>query len=131
MGLDNITLAAAKSYVKQSMQGAGAVKGQKGDPGLPGKDGVSPIITTTSITGGHKITITDKNGTQSFDVMDGEEGTSGSSLPIPIIKDKTFRSKQDMIDAGVVNGTNYLINCNIKIGEDQLAWFNNEFVEIG
>lgn len=41
-------------------------------PGGPkGLDGVSPIITVTDILGGHKVTITDKDGTETFDVMDG------------------------------------------------------------
>lgn len=38
-----------------------------------GQDGFSPIITITEITGGHRVTITDENGTQSFDVMDGKD----------------------------------------------------------
>lgn len=38
------------------------------------KDGVSPVIKTTPIAGGHRITITDVYGTKSFDVMDGEDG---------------------------------------------------------
>ena len=41
-------------------------------PGGPkGLDGVSPTITVTDILGGHKVTITDKDGTETFDVMDG------------------------------------------------------------
>lgn len=35
-----------------------------------GPPGVSPVISVTDIDGGHRITITDVNGTQSFDVMD-------------------------------------------------------------
>lgn len=35
-----------------------------------GPPGVSPIIKITDINGGHRVTITDINGTQSFDVMD-------------------------------------------------------------
>lgn len=77
MGLDNKTLAAAKSYVKQSLQGAGAVKGQKGEPG---KDGISPTVTATPISSGHKITITDKNSTQSFDVMDGNVDIASGTI---------------------------------------------------
>lgn len=40
-----------------------------------GRDGVSPSISVTDITGGHRITITDVTGAHSFDVMDGESGT--------------------------------------------------------
>lgn len=46
----------------------------KGDPG---KDGVSPAVTVTAITGGHRVSITDANGTKTFDVMDGEDGQDG------------------------------------------------------
>lgn len=35
-----------------------------------GPDGISPVITVTNIQGGHKITITDINGTQHIDVKD-------------------------------------------------------------
>lgn len=42
--------------------------------GEPGKDGISPTITIDSITGGHRITISDANGEKSFDVKDGEDG---------------------------------------------------------
>ena len=37
-------------------------------------DGVSPTITVTDITGGHRVTITDATGPHNFDVMDGDEG---------------------------------------------------------
>ena len=33
MGFDKKAFAAAKKYVKETMKGAGAVKGDKGDPG--------------------------------------------------------------------------------------------------
>lgn len=36
-----------------------------------GKDGISPTVEVTPITGGHRVTITDKDGTKSFDVLDG------------------------------------------------------------
>ena len=37
---------------------------------IRGSDGVSPVITVTDTTGGHRVTITDVNGTQYFDVKD-------------------------------------------------------------
>lgn len=49
-------------------------QGDPGDPGQDGQDGVSPTVTVTDITGGHRITITDATGAHSFDVMDGEGG---------------------------------------------------------
>lgn len=46
-----------------------------GDGG--GTGGISPTISVTEITGGHRITIRDVNGEKSLDVMDGDEGTDG------------------------------------------------------
>lgn len=45
----------------------------QGQTGQPGDDGVSPEVTVTTITGGHRVTITDADHPtgQSFDVMDG------------------------------------------------------------
>ena len=42
-----------------------------------GEDGVSPTVDVTEITGGHRISITDAEGTESFDVMNGEDGAPG------------------------------------------------------
>ena len=43
-----------------------------------GEDGYSPVVTITTITGGHRVTITDKTHPdgQSFDVTDGINGVS-------------------------------------------------------
>ena len=42
-----------------------------------GKDGVSPTVTITEISGGHEIVITDTAGTRTFKVMNGVEGPMG------------------------------------------------------
>lgn len=52
-------------------------QGVDGKDGTNGADGVSPVVTVTSITGGNRITITDKNGTKTVDVMDGADGNNG------------------------------------------------------
>lgn len=49
--------------------GATGPTGQTGPAGAPG---ISPSITITDITGGHRVTITDADGQHSFDVMNGE-----------------------------------------------------------
>lgn len=46
--------------------------GHTGATGPAGEDGISPTITVTDITGGHRVTITDAEGAHSFDVMDGD-----------------------------------------------------------
>ncbi len=43
-----------------------------------GADGVSPSVSVTDITGGHRVTIVDAQGTHVFDVMNGEKGDPGS-----------------------------------------------------
>lgn len=40
-----------------------------------GEAGVSPVVTVTTITGGHRVTVTDADGAHSFDVMDGRSVT--------------------------------------------------------
>ena len=59
-------------------------QGDPGDPGEPGQDGVSPILSVTDITGGHRVTIVDASGTKIFDVMDGEQGEPGYSPTVTV-----------------------------------------------
>ena len=61
--------------------GATGATGPIGNPGSDGKDGVSPTVTVTAITGGHRVTITDATGTKTFDGMDGEDG-QGASITV-------------------------------------------------
>lgn len=42
-----------------------------------GEPGVSPTVSVADITGGHRVTITDKEGTKTVDVMDGSNGDPG------------------------------------------------------
>ena len=58
----------------------GYLEGPQGPAGEDGQDGVSPEITITDITGGHRVTITDADHPtgQTFDVMDGEDGAPGT-----------------------------------------------------
>ena len=59
--------------------GADGKDGQDGLDGAPGKDGVSPTVAVTDIPGGHRVTITDADGSKSFDVLDGKDGTGGET----------------------------------------------------
>lgn len=56
-----------------AFSGLKGAQGEQGPTGADGDDGVSPTVTITTITGGHRITITDAAhpSGQSFDVMDG------------------------------------------------------------
>ena len=54
-------------------QGSTGATGAAGPQGATGADGVSPGVTITNITGGHRVTVTDAAHPygQSFDVLDG------------------------------------------------------------
>lgn len=59
--------------------GAKGADGRNGIDGAKGTDGVSPTVAVTEITNGHTVAITDVNGTQSFEVLNGKDGASGGS----------------------------------------------------
>lgn len=52
-------------------------KGEPGEAGEPGKDGVSPTVSFSAIEGGNKLTITDVDGDHSVDVLNGIDGKDG------------------------------------------------------
>lgn len=74
----NESLAEAKA--SGEFDGEKGEPGVKGEPGEKGDAGVSPTADVTTIEGGHRVTITDVNGTKTFDVMDGEDGTSAEGV---------------------------------------------------
>lgn len=68
----------------QGIQGERGLQGERGETGpagatgpqgVAGQDGVSPTVSVTDITGGHRVSITDKTGSKTFDVMDGDDYT--------------------------------------------------------
>ena len=61
------------------VKGVDYFDGRDGKDGENGLDGVSPTITVSTITGGHRISITDKNETKTVDVIDGSDGTNGTN----------------------------------------------------
>ena len=62
-----------EAYVDTGVQAQGA----KGDKGNKGDNGISPTVTVTDITNGHRVTITDADGMKTFDVMNGAQGDPG------------------------------------------------------
>ena len=53
----------------------------KGDPG---NDGESPVVTVTTIENGHRVSITDKDGTKTIDVLNGQTGKTGATPVLTI-----------------------------------------------
>lgn len=62
-------------------KGATGPQGTAGPAGPTGADGFSPIVETTAIEGGHKVTVTDARGPHSFNVLDGVDGHDGKQGP--------------------------------------------------
>lgn len=63
----------------QGDKGADGTDGTNGKDGAKGADGVSPTVSVTETTNGHTVAITDVNGTQSFNVLNGKDGKDGAS----------------------------------------------------
>lgn len=59
--------------------------GKDGTDGTNGIDGVSPTVSMAAITDGTRVTITDKDGAKSFDVMNGDDGTNGTDGVSPTV----------------------------------------------
>ena len=73
----SITGAQWKAYAVAAAAGV-----NKGDPGEPG---FSPTVEITAITGGHRLTITDAEGTETADILDGADGADGADGVSPTI----------------------------------------------
>lgn len=72
----NLTGAQWKAYAVKAAQGVN--KGDKGEPGF------SPSASITAIDGGHRLTITDADGTETADIMDGVDGDDGISPTVSV-----------------------------------------------
>lgn len=107
--MDNITLAIAKSYIDDSLQGAGAIVGKNVQVSK-----IEPIKDGNRVT----FTYTLDNGTQKnsyLEVMNGEKGASvisanideTSVLSFTLSNGETITAGKIKIDAGNVNLENY------------------------
>lgn len=67
----------AGEYVSTGVAAQGP-QGTPGEDGTDGTDGYSPTVTVTDIMGGHRVTVTDADGTHVFDVLNGTDGQDGS-----------------------------------------------------
>ena len=55
-----------------------AESGGSGSGGTTGNDGFSPVISVEAIDGGHRVSVTDAEGTKTFDVLDGAAPVRGT-----------------------------------------------------
>ena len=59
--------------------GTGGGSSEPGQPGKDGEDGFSPEVSVEEISGGHRVTITDAEGPDTFDVLNGKDGKDGTN----------------------------------------------------
>lgn len=78
VGISNVELVNYELIVTLSDGTEHNLGNVRGEKGADGTNGVSPTITVTETATGHTITITDVNGTQSFEVLNGKDGSSST-----------------------------------------------------
>ena len=66
--------------------------------GEPGNDGKSPVVTVTDIENGHRISITDKDGTKTIDVLNGKDGKDGTQIDDTTVTDSAPWSSKHIVD---------------------------------
>lgn len=84
------------------------LKGTNGINGQDGVDGLSPTVSVTNITGGHRVIITDADGPHQFDVMDGENG-GGSGDGTSVVANPTLVGTEAELTGLQVGNTKYKV----------------------
>ena len=92
------------------------------DPSLPvwaqlqQQMGISPVVAVEDIDGGHRVTITDKDGEKTFDVMDGEDGAVTEEQIASAVEDYMAEHPVEVTDiVKTVNGISPDENGNVEI----------------
>ena len=66
--------------------------------GEPGNDGKSPVIAVTDIENGHRVSITDKDGTKTIDVLNGKDGKDAPQIDDSAVTDSAPWSSKHIVD---------------------------------
>ena len=66
--------------------------------GEPGNDGKSPVVTVTDIENGHRVSITDKDGTKTIDVLNGKDGKDAPQIDDTAITESAPWSSKHIVD---------------------------------
>lgn len=66
--------------------------------GEPGNDGKSPVVTVTDIENGHRVSITDKDGTKTIDVLNGKDGKDSPQIDDTTVTDSAPWSSKHIVD---------------------------------
>lgn len=80
------TVTSADNADQSAQEAAGSLQALKDGiangnfKGEPGNDGKSPVVTVTDIENGHRVSITDKDGIKTIDVLNGQAGKDGTQI---------------------------------------------------
>lgn len=121
----SLTAAEAKQIAQSVRDDAdnGVLNGDKGDPGF------SPVLNVTEITGGHRITITDAEGSKSVDVMDGDGFSPIVSItPISGGYELTIQDKNGSKSIELLNGKKGDAGISPSISTQTIEGGNNVFI---
>lgn len=97
-----------------------------GKDGADGKDGVSPTIKITDITGGHRVSITDAVGTKSFDVMDGDSPIASTITNIKVFASAWQGTESPYSQVVTIAGVTAYTKVDLLPSVEQLAIFHNK-----
>ena len=95
----------------------------KGDKGDPGQDGISPTLSESKEGKVTTVTVTDSNGTHTFEVNDGADGKDGTSITIL----GSYSTEAELIAAHPTGnkGDGYLVAGNLYVWDVSTnAWKN-------
>lgn len=82
---------------KDGVNGKDGIDGKDGADGKDGIDGYSPTIMVEDIDGGHRIMITDINGTQTIEIFNGKDGTASSEELKQLVDDYLEENGGDVV----------------------------------
>ena len=95
----------------------------KGDKGDPGQNGISPTLSENKIGKVTTVTVTDGNGTHTFDVNDGADGKDGTSITIL----GSYSTEAELIAAHPTGnkGDGYLVAGDLYVWDVSTNAWNN------
>ena len=88
--------------------------------GGSGTDGYSPTVNIEEIDGGHRVTVTDVNGDQYFDVLDGKKGDVGLTDEEKEVYDEAINKAHEHINKDIIDSVTQekIDNWDSKATED-------------